>query len=152
MLYLIKPWFLWHILPTIEFNTCGNHQWKVITYSVERSFEEQWDTVPYKWHVLSVFQIIQGKYWHKVPIIFPMNKASSLIACFKSPLQFALNFFILQGKDIFSLHWRLKFNLTSYFMKETFKDNAFYVLLDVITSCKFSYWCLLGLPLRLHTN
>lgn len=67
-----SPGLFWHILPKLELYPCANHQWKVITHSVERSFEEQWDMVPHKWHILSVFQIIPGKYWHKVPIIFSL--------------------------------------------------------------------------------
>lgn len=68
--YKTNPWLFWHILPKLALYTPANHQWKVITYSGERSFEEQWDMVSNKWHILSVFQIIHGKYWHKVPIIF----------------------------------------------------------------------------------
>lgn len=91
---------------------CANHQRELITYSLARCFEEQGDAVPEKWHLFSVFQIIHGKYWCEVPIIFPMKRPGSLTVCFKSHLQFAHLFLILQQKGciFLALKTRVQFD------------------------------------------
>lgn len=83
-----------------------------------RSFEEQWDTAPYKWHILSVFQIIHGKYWHKVPIIFsPWIGLAGLLYSLKVTYNLLTFFFKFpREKDVlfFALKIKVQFDFLFY--------------------------------------
>lgn len=68
-----------------------------------------------KWHIFSVLQITHGKYWWEVPIIVPLNRAGSLIVCYKSLLQFVHPFLILQQKECIFLPLKTQVQLDFLF-------------------------------------